>query len=171
MKLLSMSRLVVRRGARQRRHGRPVTRSGRCLLFGIAGVARGDARALQAGGRRVLTGQSVVAATLASGDRDEPVGWAWQNARRPRIVHYSPPLVCPLPSSVQQREWRMGTAGRKPKRTPLSRKSDPSVSYDEFKEFEGRKYTGMKIGRSDRWYYDQGEWKEGPSLFSVDDRS
>ncbi|MGH7676822.1 MAG: hypothetical protein ACRENU_00065, partial [Gemmatimonadaceae bacterium] len=39
-------------------------------------------------------------------------------------------------------------------------KSDPAVSYDEFKEYEGRKYTGMKIGRSHKWHYDQGEWKE-----------
>jgi hypothetical protein len=28
---------------------------------------------------------------------------------------------------------------------PISRsKSDPAVSYDEFKEYEGQKYTGMK---------------------------
>ena len=38
--------------------------------------------------------------------------------------------------------------------------SDVAVSYDEFKEYEGRKYTGMKVGRSHKWYYDQGEWKE-----------
>jgi hypothetical protein len=39
-------------------------------------------------------------------------------------------------------------------------KSDPAVSYDQFKEYEGQKYTGMKVGRSHKWYYDQGEWKE-----------
>ena len=33
-------------------------------------------------------------------------------------------------------------------------------SYDEFKEFEGKNYTGMKVGRSHKWYYDRGEWKE-----------
>jgi hypothetical protein len=42
---------------------------------------------------------------------------------------------------------------------PASR-SDPADSYNRFKEFEGRKYTGMKIGRSHKWYYDKGEWKE-----------
>jgi hypothetical protein len=50
------------------------------------------------------------------------------------------------------------------------RKSDPSVSYDEFKEYEGRKYTGMKIGRSHKWYYDEGEWKETkvtPDLWQI----
>ena len=49
-------------------------------------------------------------------------------------------------------------------------KSDPSVSYDEFKEYEGRKYTGMKIGRSHKWYYDKGEWKEKkitPDLWQI----
>lgn len=49
-------------------------------------------------------------------------------------------------------------------------KSDAAVSYDEFKEFEGRKYTGMKIGRSHKWYYDQGEWKEKkitPDLWQI----
>lgn len=39
-------------------------------------------------------------------------------------------------------------------------KSEASVSYDEFKEYEGQRYTGMKVGRSHKWYYDQGEWKE-----------
>jgi hypothetical protein len=37
---------------------------------------------------------------------------------------------------------------------------DVSATYNEFKEFEGRRYTGMKIGRSHKWYYDRGEWKE-----------
>jgi hypothetical protein len=49
-------------------------------------------------------------------------------------------------------------------------KSGPSVSYDQFKEYEGKKYTGMKIGRSHKWYYDQGEWKEKkvtPDLWQI----
>ena len=48
--------------------------------------------------------------------------------------------------------------------------SDPAVSYNEFKEYEGQRYTGMKIGRSHKWYYDQGEWKETkitPDLWQV----
>jgi hypothetical protein len=39
-------------------------------------------------------------------------------------------------------------------------KKDISKTYNEYKEFEGRKYTGMKVGRSHKWYYDKGEWKE-----------
>jgi hypothetical protein len=37
---------------------------------------------------------------------------------------------------------------------------DLASTYDEFKEFEGKRYRGMKIGRTHKWYYDQGEWKE-----------
>lgn len=49
-------------------------------------------------------------------------------------------------------------------------KSDPRVSYDDFKEFEGQTYTGMKVGRSHKWYYDRGEWKETkvtPDLWEI----
>jgi hypothetical protein len=33
-------------------------------------------------------------------------------------------------------------------------------TYDQFKAFEGRYYTGMKVGGRHKWYYDAGEWKE-----------
>ena len=49
-------------------------------------------------------------------------------------------------------------------------KSDLAVSYNEFKEHEGQRYTGMKIGRSHKWHYDQGEWKETkitPDLWQI----
>ncbi|MGH9925517.1 MAG: hypothetical protein ACRD5B_09085 [Nitrososphaeraceae archaeon] len=39
-------------------------------------------------------------------------------------------------------------------------KQDISKTYNEYKEFEGRQYTGMKVGRGHKWYYDKGEWKE-----------
>jgi hypothetical protein len=39
-------------------------------------------------------------------------------------------------------------------------KRDLAKTYNAFKNFEGQQYTGMKIGRSHKWYYDQGEWKE-----------
>src|SRR5688572_25602789 len=32
--------------------------------------------------------------------------------------------------------------------------------YDEIKQFHGQRYTGMKVGRSHKWRYDAGEWKE-----------
>jgi len=34
------------------------------------------------------------------------------------------------------------------------------ASYDAVKEFQGRKYTGMRVGGNHSWYYEQGEWEE-----------
>jgi hypothetical protein len=39
-------------------------------------------------------------------------------------------------------------------------KKDISKSYNQFKEFQGKNYIGMKVGRTHKWYYDKGEWKE-----------
>lgn len=47
-----------------------------------------------------------------------------------------------------------------PKKAALNKEPDIAASYNRFKEFEGRQYTGMKIGRGHKWYYDKGEWKE-----------
>jgi hypothetical protein len=33
-------------------------------------------------------------------------------------------------------------------------------SYDAVKEFEGKRYTGMQVGRRHSWHYDRGEWRE-----------
>jgi len=56
------------------------------------------------------------------------------------------------------------------KRSRSEPKSDPAVSYNDFKQFEGERYTGMKIGRSHKWHYDQGEWREKkitPDLWQI----
>jgi hypothetical protein len=45
-------------------------------------------------------------------------------------------------------------------RSKTEKKKNNISTYDDYKEFEGRKYTGVKVGRSHRWYYDKGEWKE-----------
>ena len=37
---------------------------------------------------------------------------------------------------------------------------DVSATYDAFKEFEGRRYTGMRVGRGHKWNYDPGVWTE-----------
>jgi hypothetical protein len=39
-------------------------------------------------------------------------------------------------------------------------KVDIAASYNDVKQFKGQRYTGMKVGRSHKWYYDKGEWKE-----------
>ena len=49
-------------------------------------------------------------------------------------------------------------------------KKDLSKTYNEFKEFEGRQYTGMKVGRSHNWNYDPGTWTETkitPDLWQI----
>jgi hypothetical protein len=49
-------------------------------------------------------------------------------------------------------------------------KKDIAATYNEFKEFEGQQYTGMKIGRSHKWNYDKGIWKETkmtPDLWQI----
>lgn len=59
---------------------------------------------------------------------------------------------------------RRTAAARKPKK-------DLSESYNKVKSFHGQQYTGMKIGRSHKWYYDKGEWKERkvtPDLWQFD---
>src|SRR3954466_11893037 len=39
-----------------------------------------------------------------------------------------------------------------------SAKKDVAESYNHFKIFQGKQYTGMAVGRSHKWYYDQGIW-------------
>jgi len=61
------------------------------------------------------------------------------------------------------------TATRKPAKDKEAQK-DPAKTYNEFKTFEGQQYMGMKVGRSHRWNYDQGEWKQTkitPDLWEI----
>ena len=37
---------------------------------------------------------------------------------------------------------------------------DAAATYEAFKEFEGRRYTGMRVGRGHKWNYDRGVWTE-----------
>jgi hypothetical protein len=42
--------------------------------------------------------------------------------------------------------------------------------YDAFKTYEGQQYTGMPVGRSHKWYYDKGDWRETkitPDLWEI----
>lgn len=47
---------------------------------------------------------------------------------------------------------------------PMNRKheaeKDSATAYDAFKQFEGRRYTGMKVGGRHKWHYDAGVWQE-----------
>ena len=64
----------------------------------------------------------------------------------------------------------MGAKRSSTKNPTKEAKSELAVSYDDFKVHEGQRYTGMKIGRSHKWYYDRGEWKEKkitPDLWQI----
>lgn len=37
---------------------------------------------------------------------------------------------------------------------------DAAKTYNQFNVFEGKKYTGMRVGGRHKWYYEKGEWKE-----------
>src|SRR5256885_7860005 len=58
----------------------------------------------------------------------------------------------------------------KPQTKKKEADKDLSKTYEEFKEFEGQHYTGMRVGRSHKWHYDKGEWKETkitPDLWEI----
>src|SRR5262245_60283520 len=56
------------------------------------------------------------------------------------------------PSSEHTRSRTKKATGR--------RKATAKSSYDTFKQFEGKRYTGMAIGRGHKWRYDEGDWIE-----------
>ena len=41
-----------------------------------------------------------------------------------------------------------------------SPKKNIAASYNRYKIFEGKQYTGVKIGRGHKWYYDKGIWTD-----------
>jgi hypothetical protein len=50
------------------------------------------------------------------------------------------------------------------------KEKDLSASYEKVKSYHGQQYTGMAIGRTHKWYYDQGEWREKkitPDLWQI----
>jgi hypothetical protein len=54
-----------------------------------------------------------------------------------------------------------GNGVKKGNGTKQRRASTSGVSsYDRFKEFQGKRYTGMAVGRRHRWQYQAGDWME-----------
>ncbi|WPU65191.1 hypothetical protein [Peredibacter starrii] len=49
---------------------------------------------------------------------------------------------------------------RSKKKEAEALEQDTVHTYNEYKEFEGQRYTGVKIGRGHKWNYDSGVWKE-----------
>jgi hypothetical protein len=58
----------------------------------------------------------------------------------------------------------------KTKTIAKQKSKDLSASYNQFKQFGVKQYSGMKVGRSHHWHYDQGDWKETkitPDLWEI----
>ncbi len=67
-------------------------------------------------------------------------------------------------SVVEKKRLKTTKVKRSPKKDTIP------ASYNKFKKFEGKQYTGMQVGRSHKWYYDKGEWKEKkitPDLWEI----
>ncbi|WP_298735819.1 hypothetical protein [uncultured Chitinophaga sp.] len=64
------------------------------------------------------------------------------------------------PSKAKTAKKTTATAKVPAKKKKKEAMKDLSLTYNQFKEFEGQRYTGMKIGKSHKWYYDKGEWHE-----------
>src|SRR5882757_7847889 len=60
-----------------------------------------------------------------------------------------------------------------PSKSSAKKKASPkdlSGGYNKFKEFNGKLYTGVQIGRGHHWNYDKGDWKETkitPDLWEI----
>src|SRR5437016_1516438 len=53
-----------------------------------------------------------------------------------------------------------GMAASSKLKTKSAAKKDIAASYNRPKDFNGRQYTGMAIGRTHHWDYDKADWKE-----------
>ena len=84
--------------------------------------------------------------------------------RIPVIMHRWDFLFCNGPFFWQRSKTldmaTLKTKSRKPVKRNAETKKDLAKSYNKFKEFEVQQYTGMKVGRSHKWYYDKGEWRD-----------
>ena len=61
---------------------------------------------------------------------------------------------------------QMGTQKEKVKKVA----GNLSASYNKYKKFGDKQYTGMQIGRGHHWHYDEGDWKETkitPDLWEI----
>jgi len=77
------------------------------------------------------------------------------------------------PTTKKKTTLHQSKTGTKQKKT--AKKKDAHVEqmnsgYNKPKNFKGKQYTGMAIGRSHHWHYDQGDWKETkitPDLWEI----
>jgi hypothetical protein len=74
-----------------------------------------------------------------------------------------------MPTAVKKRVPKKA-ALKKKAATKARRKAAATTAYDEVKSYKGQQYTGMAVGRSHKWYYDKGDWRETkitPDLWEI----
>jgi hypothetical protein len=59
-------------------------------------------------------------------------------------------------SEIRSYNFKMKTTAKKA--VSKTAKKDLAASYNQYKFFQGKQYTGMAVGRSHKWYYDKGTW-------------
>lgn len=72
--------------------------------------------------------------------------------------------------SVLEAPKKVSRVKKAPSRLKKNTEADLASGYNQYKQFEGTQYTGMQVGRSHKWYYDKGEWKEtkiNPDLWEI----
>ncbi len=75
----------------------------------------------------------------------------------------------PVVAKKNKRKTVNRTVKKKTSKIP-SVKVNVSASYNRYKEYQGKQYSGMKIGGSHKWYYDKGEWRDRkitPDLWEI----
>jgi hypothetical protein len=56
--------------------------------------------------------------------------------------------------------WIMPTSKKSAKANGARSEKGIAASYNAVKNFQGQRYTGMRVGRGHTWNYDAGQWKE-----------
>jgi hypothetical protein len=64
------------------------------------------------------------------------------------------------PSVRRNGQHAYGGVEKKKTTSKKSAKKDIAASFNRYKFYKGKQYTGTTIGRRQKWYYDKGEWKD-----------
>ena len=83
------------------------------------------------------------------------------NAASPTVKKLSVKKASPKKAGTEAPKGRIRSDIARAKQTADARvERAHEDTYNEWKNFEGQRYTGMKIGSHHKWYYDQGVWRE-----------
>src|SRR6266581_1226302 len=83
---------------------------------------------------------------------------------------YKPTIKTPVMAVATIKRRRVKSKRAAPAKKKAVKGKDLAASYNQFKEYKGQQYTGMQVGRSHYWNYDQGQWKETkitPDLWEI----